>query len=423
MIEDFRAWLSGLGLSAAETVIAVRTLGLLGLIVLSVIAHFITRRILLNVVARISRRTQTDWDDILIRRRVFHRLSHLAPAIVFWTMIPLVFEGAPRLIGLAQRAVDIYVLLVAVVAANGVLNAVNDIYLRYPLSQRVPIKSYLQVVQLVMSIGVGIFVISIAIEKEPWALLTGLGALTAILLLVFKDTILGFVAGIQLVANDMVRNGDWIEMPKYGADGDVIEITLNTVKVQNFDKTVTTIPTYALISDSFKNWRGMQESGGRRIKRSVYVDVTSIRFCTPEMIDKFSKIERIKDYVKQKKQELDAFNREHHIDEAVTVNGRRMTNVGTFRAYLIGYLRHHPKIHQDMTFLVRQLQPTDKGMPIEIYVFSNDSAWANYEAIQADIFDHIFAAMPEFGLRPFQSPTGQDLALAATRLAAAGPPS
>jgi miniconductance mechanosensitive channel len=315
------------------------------------------------------------------------------------------------------------VLLVGLIAVNGILNAANDIYLRYPVSQRVPIKSYLQVIQLVMSIAVGIFVISIAIEKEPWALLTGLGALTAILLLVFKDTILGFVAGIQLVANDMVRTGDWIEMPKYGADGDIAEITLNTVKVQNFDKTVTTIPTYALISDSFKNWRGMQESGGRRIKRSVFVDVSSICFCTPEMVEKFSKIERIKDYVQQKQAELAAFNREHHIDETVTVNGRRMTNIGTFRAYLVAYLRHHPKIHQEMTFLVRQLQPTDKGLPIEIYVFSDDSAWAKYEAIQADIFDHIFAAMSEFGLRPFQRPTGYDITRVAARLAAAGPPS
>jgi miniconductance mechanosensitive channel len=423
MIEDLRVWLEGFGLSPPQNVIAVRSLGVLGLIVLSIITHFITRRILLNVVARISKRTETDWDDILIQRKVFHRLSHLAPAIVFWITIPLVFEGAPRLISLAQRAVDIYVLLVGLIAVNGILNAANDIYLRYPVSQRVPIKSYLQVIQLVMSIAVGIFVISIAIEKEPWALLTGLGALTAILLLVFKDTILGFVAGIQLVANDMVRTGDWIEMPKYGADGDIAEITLNTVKVQNFDKTVTTIPTYALISDSFKNWRGMQESGGRRIKRSVFVDVSSICFCTPEMVEKFSKIERIKDYVQQKQAELAAFNREHHIDETVTVNGRRMTNIGTFRAYLVAYLRHHPKIHQEMTFLVRQLQPTDKGLPIEIYVFSDDSAWAKYEAIQADIFDHIFAAMSEFGLRPFQRPTGYDITRVAARLAAAGPPS
>jgi miniconductance mechanosensitive channel len=221
----------------------------------------------------------------------------------------------------------------------------------------------------------------------------------------------------------MVRPGDWIEMPKYGADGDVIEITLNTVKVRNWDKTITTIPTYALIADSFRNWRGMEESGGRRIKRAVYLDITSIRFCTPEMIEKFSKIERLKEYVRQKQDEIQAFNQEHRINESVTVNGRRMTNIGIFRNYLIAYLRHHPKIHQDMTFLVRQLQPTDKGLPLEIYVFSNDQAWANYEAIQADIFDHIFAALPEFGLRPFQTPTGHDIFAGVAHWAAPGPPS
>jgi miniconductance mechanosensitive channel len=255
-----------------------------------------------------------------------------------------------------------------------------------------------------------IVAISIVIDQSPLILLSGLGALTAVILLIFKDSILGLVAGIQLVANDMVRPGDWIEMPKYGADGDVIEITLNTVKVQNWDKTITTIPTYALISDSFKNWRGMQESGGRRIKRAVYVDVSSVRFCTPEMTAKFSRIKVLEEYIARKQAEMREYNEKHGIDDAVLVNGRRMTNLGTFRAYLVEYLKRHPKIHQDMTFLVRHLQPTELGLPIEIYVCSNDQEWSNYEGIQADIFDHIFASLPEFGLRPFQSPTGSDIA-------------
>ena len=251
-------------------------------------------------------------------------------------------------------------------------------------------------------------------------MLSGIGALTAVLLLVFKDTILGFVGGIQLIANDMLRPGDWIEMDKYGADGDVLEISLTTVKVQNWDKTITTIPTYSLISDSFKNWRGMQESGGRRIKRSVYIDVNSIRFCTPEMIQRFKGISRIRDYVEAKEKELQEYNQLHHGDHSSLADGRRMTNVGTFRQYLNAYLRQHPKIHQELTFLIRQLQPTETGLPIEIYVFSNDQVWANYENIQADIFDHIYAILPIFELRPFQSVGGHDLTQSVKLFAAAG---
>ena len=423
MLNELQAWLASAGLSADQITIVVRLTAALGVALLCFAVHIVAQRFMLNALTRITRRTSSDWDDILVRRKVFHRLSHLAPVIVIWAATPLVLDGAPALIALTRRAVDIYILLVLVLVVGALLNAINDIYLRYPVSQRVPIKGYLQVVQLLVTLAVGIFVVSIALEKEPWLLLSGLGALTAVILLIFKDTILGLVAGIQLVANDMVRPGDWIEMPKYGADGDVIEITLNTVKVRNWDKTITTIPTYALIADSFRNWRGMEESGGRRIKRAVYVDVTSIRFCTPEMIEKFSKIERLKEYVRQKQDEIQSFNQEHHIDESVTVNGRRMTNIGTFRTYLIAYLRHHPKVHQDMTFLVRQLQPAETGLPLEIYVFSNDQAWANYEAIQADIFDHIFAALPEFGLRPFQAPTGQDISSGVARWASLGPSS
>jgi miniconductance mechanosensitive channel len=227
-------------------------------------------------------------------------------------------------------------------------------------------------------------------------------------MLIFRDAILGFVAGIQLSANRMVAHGDWIEMPKYGADGDVLEVTLTTVKVQNWDKTITTIPTYALISESFKNWRGMQKSGGRRIKRAVSIDMNSIRFCDEEMLERFGKIQYISDYIDSKKAELEAFNKAENVDNASLANGRRMTNVGTFRAYVKAYLLNHPMINKDMTFLVRQLKPTEFGLPIEVYVFSKDKVWANYEAIQADIFDHILAVVPEFDLRVYQNPTGSD---------------
>jgi miniconductance mechanosensitive channel len=314
------------------------------------------------------------------------------------------------MVAFTRHAVEIYLLLAALLVTDALLTSVNDIYQKFEVSRRIPILGYLQVVKILITIVVIIMAISIVIDKSPVLLFSGLGALTAVILLIFKDSILGLVAGIQWVANDMVRPGDWIEMDKYGADGDVIEITLNTVKVQNWDKTITTIPTYALISDSFKNWRGMSESGGRRIKRSVYIDVGSIRFCTPEMIEKFSRIQVLKDYIARKQKELAEYNQTHGIDESELVNGRRMTNIGTFRAYLVEYLRRHPKIHQEMTFLIRHLQPTDKGLPLEVYVFSNDQVWANYEALQADIFDHIFASLPQFGLRPFQSPAGSDIA-------------
>jgi len=236
--------------------------------------------------------------------------------------------------------------------------------------------------------------------------------MTAVLLLIFRDAILGFVAGIQLTANNMVQTGDWISMPKYDADGDVVDVSLTTVKVQNWDKTITTIPTYALVSDSFKNWRGMSESGGRRIQRAVYIDMNTVRFCTPEMLKKFRRIQHISGYIDQKLEEIGAHNREHDVDDSVKVNGRRLTNIGTFRVYLQAYLRHHPKVNQEMTFLIRHLSPGENGLPVEVYIFSNDQVWANYEAIQADIFDHILAVIPEFGLRVFQNPSGYDFRMA-----------
>jgi miniconductance mechanosensitive channel len=277
------------------------------------------------------------------------------------------------------------------------------------MSRRIPITTFVQVVKLLIVLGAAIYVISIALGKEPWVIFSGLGALTAVILLVFRDTILGFVGGLQLIANDMVRVGDWVEMPKYGADGDVLEITLTTVKVQNWDKTITTIPTYAMITDSFKNWRGMKESGGRRIKRSINIDVNTIKFCTPEMIERFKGIHRLRNYIESKETELREYNKQLDVEDSSLADGRRMTNVGTFRAYLVEYLKQHPLVHKDMTFLVRQLQPGETGLPIEIYVFSTDQVWANYEGIQADIFDHVFAVLPVFELRAFQNLGGNDI--------------
>jgi miniconductance mechanosensitive channel len=408
-LHELHGWLSGFGLSESTATLFIDAIELVLLALAAFLVHVIVRRILLNIITRFAERTNTDWDDVLIRRRVFHRLALFAPTILVFRLAPVVFQTS-QAAEFLRGAAQIFMLVVAMLVVDALLNSVNDIYQQFPVSRRIPILGYLQVVKILVTVAVIIVAVSIVINQSPLILLSGLGALTAVILLIFKDSILGLVAGIQLVANDMVRPGDWIEMPKYGADGDVIEITLNTVKVQNWDKTITTIPTYSLISDSFKNWRGMSESGGRRIKRAVYIDVSSVRFCTPEMVEKFSRIQVLKEYIERKRIEMGEYNKKHNIDESVLVNGRRMTNLGTFRAYLVEYLKRHPKIHQEMTFLVRHLQPTELGLPIEIYVFSNDQAWANYEGIQADIFDHIFATLPEFGLRPFQNPTGSDIA-------------
>ena len=301
-----------------------------------------------------------------------------------------------------------YIIIVALSVINGLLNALNDVYQTYEVSKVKPIKGYIQVIKIVVFILGAVLVIANLVGESPLILLSGIGALSAVLMLVFKDSLLGLVAGIQLSANDMVRVGDWIEVPKYGADGDVIDISLNTVAVQNFDRTVTMLPSYALISDSFKNWRGMQASGGRRIKRALYIDTTSISFCTNEMIENFKSIHYLTDYITEREHEIEEYNEKNHINRNNVVNGRALTNIGVFRAYITQYLKHHPGIHQEMTLMVRQLEPGENGLPIEIYAFTNDTKWAVYETVQADIFDHLFAVAQEFGLRMFQNPAGSD---------------
>jgi miniconductance mechanosensitive channel len=410
MIDYARNFLSNLGLSEDQVALALQLAALLGIAILAILANFVAKKIIVRAVHLVVRRTRTTWDDVLRERRVFTRLSHLAPALVIWYLAPEALGETGDLALVARRGAEIYMLVVSLLVMGAFLDAINEIYRRYSVAIRMPIRGYIQVVKIVLSIAVAIFALSIMLDKSPWIFLSGLGAMSAVMLLIFKDAILGLVAGIQLSANDMVRPGDWIEMKKYGADGDVMEVSLTTVKVRNWDKTITTIPTWALISDSFRNWRGMEMSGGRRIKRSVWIDVNSIRFCTPEMIERFSRIHFLREYIERKQHELAEYNTEHGFDDTTLVNGRRMTNIGTFRAYLVQYLRHHPQVHQDMTFLIRQLQPTETGLPIEIYVFSSDQRWAHYEAIQADIFDHVLAALPEFGLRPFQNPSGAEIA-------------
>ncbi|WP_010283686.1 mechanosensitive ion channel family protein [Bacillus timonensis] len=370
-----------------------------------IVANFITKRVIINIITRIVNKTKYQWDNMLLERKVFRRLSHIVPAIIIHY-----FSGTfPTYKHLIQLGANVYIIIVALMVLSSILNAVNDIYQTYEISKTRPIKGYIQVVKIIVVILGIILVIANLMGKSPLLLLSGIGALSAVFLLIFKDSLLGLVAGVQLTTNDMVRVGDWIEMPKYGADGDVIDISLVTVKVQNWDKTITTIPSYALVSDSFINWRGMQTSGGRRIKRSLYIDKNSISFCTEEMIAKFKQIQLLSDYITNRELEIEEYNIKHEINRDNPVNGRALTNIGVFRAYVSNYLQMHSGINQEMTLMVRQLAPTEHGLPLEIYAFTNDVRWAVYETTQADIFDHLFAVAGEFGLRLFQNPSGHDL--------------
>ncbi len=408
MLEQLMPLIRRFGLSEnAAAAVGLATVSLL-LVLLTAAAFFAAKLVLLKVAAAMVRRTKTQWDDHLLHHRVFFWLAHLAPGIVLFLLAPVVLEGLEQLIAGVRGSAQIYMIVVVLLALDSLLNAALEIYSTFQISKQVPLKSFVQVAKIVLYIAALIVILSTLLGRSPVFLLSGIGVLASVLMLVFKDPILGFVAGIQLSTNRMLSEGDWIEMPSHGADGDVIDIALTTVKVQNWDKTITTIPTYALISNSFKNWRGMSESGGRRIKRSIHIDMNTIRLCTPEMIERYSKILYIADYLETKQRELETWNREHGIDDSNIVNGRRITNVGTFRAYLLAYLKNHPKINQEMTLLVRHLAPSSSGLPIEIYCFSADQEWAGYESIQADIFDHLLAVLPEFDLRTFQNPSGSD---------------
>ncbi|MGC9471656.1 MAG: mechanosensitive ion channel family protein [Bacteroidales bacterium] len=401
-------WLSSMGLNP-ETAMLFRTLILSAIVVLlCILANWLTKKLIIYTEHRIIKRTRFTWDDIIAEHKVFNRLSHFAPAVIILAVNPAIFEEYPGWETAIREGTHIYMLIVSLLFIDALINALHSIYLTFPIATTRPIKGYVQLLKIILYFSALMILLSILFGVQVGKLFTGLGAFAAVLMLVFKDSILGFVASIQLSANKMVNVGDWIVMPGRGADGTVTDISLNTVKVQNWDKTISTIPTYALVSETFTNWRGMEESGGRRIKRHISIDMRSVKFCTPEMLAKYRRIHYLKEYIPAKEKELEEYNKKMGIDESVRVNGRRLTNLGTFRKYVEEYLRHHPKIHQNMTFLVRHLQPTETGLPLEIYVFSKDQEWARYEALQADIFDHILAVVPEFDLRVFQNPTGDD---------------
>ena len=378
------------------------------LIFICFIADFISRKIFVSLTEKLIARTKNTWDDVLVEKKVFENVVHIVPAVIIGGLSPILFKGHDLMLVTFDKIGSIYLTISIILTFVAFFKAFQLYLESRPFLKDKPIESYFQLIRLLAYIFGGIYVISILLGKSPLGIFSALGAMSVVLMLVFKDTILGFVGSIQIAANDMVKIGDWVEFPKFGADGVVLEIKLQTIKVQNWDKTITTIPTYAFVSEAFKNWRGMEESGGRRIKRSFSIDMTTIKFCDEAMLEKLKGVHYIEDYLKNKEADIKTYNTNNKIDLSNFVNGRRVTNLGTFRAYIEAYLNNNSLINKDMTFIVRLLSPEANGQPIEIYIFSKEQRWKEYEGIQADIFEHILAVVSEFDLKIFQNPTGAD---------------
>jgi len=384
--------------------------GSLALLIAALIVHLLVRNIVVRAVQAVAKKSRVTWDDALIRHKVISRLVQVVPGLIIFSGVPFVPGLPDAVVQLTRNVATGYMALMLTMSLTALLGAANTIYSSLPVAKTRPLKGFVQLLQIVIWVVGTVLIIAAVLDRSPVLLLGGFGAMTAILLLVFKDTILSLVASVQLTAQDMVRVGDWVEMPQFGADGDVVDVQLHTVKVQNWDKTITTIPTHRLISDSFRNWRGMSEAGARRIKRAISLDISSIRFQRPDEIEYFKRFVLLKEYITAKEQELNEYNASLGAEFDEAVNQRRLTNVGTFRAYAFNYLKNHPRIHKGMTLMVRQLAPGAEGLPLEIYCFTNTTVWTEYEDIQADIFDHLLAVVSEFGLRLYQKPAGSDLA-------------
>lgn len=399
--------------------------GLVILVAAAWIVDWVTTRIVHGAIRRVAARTRSSWDDRVIERKVFARLAHIVPAaIVYYGIGPVLgvtpaeaaagTESAGLILTwtLARRLSAAVIVMATAAAFSAFLDAVNDIYVEaFEQSRSRPIKGYLQGISLLAYLGAGVVAIAILANQSPLVFLSGIGALTAVLMLIFRDTILSLVASIQIMSNDMIRIGDWVSMPQANTDGDVIEVALHTVKIQNWDKTISTIPTHKFISESFKNWRGMTEAGGRRIKRSLRIDMNSVRFLADDEIERLSRYETLREYMAEARRKIESYNAaKAKGDPGIIPEIRRLTNLGTFRFYVLNYLKGNSRISQEMTVLARQLAPGPQGVPIEVYCFSSDTAWANYEGLQADLFDHLIAVLPEFGLRAFQEPSGSDFA-------------
>ena len=385
------------------------SLALVLLLVVALVLGRVARYLILHAVKLLGRQPALHWLNDLRQNKVFHRLAQMTPSLLIQfglNLVPELSKTSQHFLGNVALA---FTILFQVLVLSALLNALLDIYARTDYAKTRSIKGYVQLAKMVLYVCGAIIIVATLIDRSPLLLLSGLGAMSAVILLVYKDTLLSFVAGVQLTSNDMLRVGDWIEMPQVGADGDVVDITLHTVKVQNFDKTIVSIPTWRLMSESFKNWRGMQQSGGRRIKRSLFIDASGVRFLHDEEEQKLTQIRLLTDYIGRKQAELKSWNEAQGNVAAMSANRRRMTNLGTFRAYALAYLKSHPEVQADMTCMVRQMQTTAQGVPLEIYCFTRTTAWADYERIQGDIFDYLLAVLPEFGLSLYQQPSGNDL--------------
>jgi len=403
MINFYKYLLELMGTNPENEKMMLISLILITTLVVAVGMHFLTNYLIKKHLFSFFEKTATKWDDYMIDRNLFKYINALVPLIILEISISrLDFYKE-----FFEKTISVGFIIIIVLIINAALDVVNDIYETYPMSRQKPIKSYLQVISIICSIIAFILIIAVILQKSPVKVLSGVGAMTAVIMLIFKDAILGFIASIQLAANNMVAIGDWIEMQSHGADGDVIEINLTNVKVQNFDKTITTIPSYSLVSSSFRNWKGMQQAGNRRIKRPIFIDSNSVKFLTLQEIEKFKEIEVLREYIEEKEKEIEKYNKKHKVEKSY-INGRRLTNIGMLRAYIKLYLLEHPMINNNLTLLVRQQEPTPQGIPVEIYCFAKTTVWQEYEAIQSDIFEHLIPLINEFGLTVFQNPTGKD---------------
>lgn len=401
-------YLQNLGLSTDSAKLINATLLFVGLIILVVIIDFLTRKILIQIFARFAGKSKTNFDDLMVANKVPRNLSHIIPLLIVLSVIPFIFIHYPYLANITQKALRLFGIVLTLWIARSILNTFKDYFKILPNLKDKPIDSYIQVFMIFAWVAGIILALALVTGTPIWKFFTALGATSAVLILVFKDTLMGFVASIQVSVNDMVRIGDWITFEKFGADGDVIEINLATVKVQNFDNTITTIPTYSLISDSFKNWRGMTNSQGRRIKRALIIKQTSIHFLETEEMNQLKKIELISKYITNREEDINNYNSSNNINKELLINGRNLTNIGVFRKYLDEYIHIHSAINKEMMIMVRQLAPTPQGIPIEIYAFSSDKEWKNYEYIIADVFDHALAAAPFFNLELFELPSNNN---------------
>lgn len=400
--------LNGLGLNPNISWGLALILSLAILILACMVVFKVVNLIITRVVARLIKRTENEWDDLIFDMKIIPRIAQLAPVIAVAILAPPLFQGEKIWIALVDKLVVIYSIAVFILIFDGIINFAHAIYKRQTTAERLPLTGFVQALKLLLFLGGAILVVSQIIGESPVVLISGLGAMTAVLLLIFREPILGLVAGVQLTANNMVKVGDWIQMDQQGADGDVIEITLTTVKVRNWDKTIVSIPAYALIQHSFTNWRGIYEAGGRRIKRNLYVDLNSITFLEDEVLDRFSGYRFLQEYLKDKREDVEHFNKQLEASSNLRVDGRNLTNIGTFRAYCTNYLKNHPELNQNLTLMVRQQEPTSKGLPIQIYCFTKETSWIPHENVQSDLFDHFLAVLPEFNLRAFQEPSGLD---------------